>query len=131
MSNIDLYNISSYNSESSDHDSANTSTSQTSNSIDSNRKLFVWNFMHEERNATGTVVVVCDECSQEYSIKLSTGVLAEHLNKKHNYNITLKPRRFLVQKPYGKDDNTCIEECESSILDFFVGDQISFNTAES
>ncbi|CAG8454632.1 13046_t:CDS:2 [Racocetra fulgida] len=106
MSNIDLYDIGSYDPKSSDHDSTNASTSQTSN-------------------------IVYNECSQEYSIKTSTGVLAKHLNKKHNRNITLKPRRFLVQKPYSKDDNTCIEECKSSILDFFVGDQIPFNTAES
>ncbi|CAG8837194.1 38472_t:CDS:2, partial [Gigaspora margarita] len=88
---------------------------------------------HEEIDKNGDSIIVCDECPQKYSISTSTGVLAEHLNNKHNRGIILKSRRYLssVQSSYGKDDITRIEEYENSILDFFVGDQISFNTAES
>ncbi|CAG8546864.1 16907_t:CDS:2, partial [Cetraspora pellucida] len=102
----------------SDYDNATTSTSQTfKESI--------------ERDEAGANIVVCDDCPQKYSTNTSTEILAEHLNKIHNYGITLKQKRYLVQKPYSKDDTVHIEECESSVLDFFIGDQILFNTAET
>ncbi|CAG8684633.1 24788_t:CDS:2 [Dentiscutata erythropus] len=104
-----------------DHNSVNASTSLISKEdIKSNRK-------------NGDSIVVCDECLQEYSINTSMGVLAKHLNNKHNHGIILKSKRYLSsnQSPYSKDNIRCIEECENSIFDFFVGDQISFNTAKS
>ncbi|CAG8559309.1 5632_t:CDS:1 [Dentiscutata heterogama] len=117
-----------------DRDSVTTSTSSTSKEdIKSNKKSIVWKFMHEEKDKNGDSIVVCNECPQKYSINTSTGVLAEHLNNKHNHGIILKSRRYLSsdQSPYNKDDIICIEECENSILNFFVSDQISFNIAES
>ncbi|CAG8813122.1 14236_t:CDS:2, partial [Gigaspora margarita] len=92
-----------------DNDSITASTSLTSKEgIKSNKKSIVWKFMHEEIDKNRNSIIVCDKCLQKYSISTSTGVLAKHLNHKHNR-----------------------EECENSILDFFVGDQISFNTADN
>ncbi|CAG8530945.1 16107_t:CDS:2 [Cetraspora pellucida] len=86
--------------------------------------------MHEEKDKTEANIVIYNNCSQKYSINTSMEILAEHLNKIHNYDITLKQRRYSVQKPYSKDDTVYIEEHESSVLDFFIGNQISFNIVE-
>ncbi|CAG8496485.1 13869_t:CDS:2 [Dentiscutata erythropus] len=89
---------------------------------DASKKLSpVWNFMHEKVNSDGTTVVGCDYCPLEYSVKTSTNVLADHLNKQHNCNIILNQKhKSLSKKLYGNNNTQCIEECTISILNFII-----------
>ncbi|CAG8634471.1 19691_t:CDS:1, partial [Racocetra fulgida] len=92
----------------------------------------VWNFMHEKVDSNKTAIVRCDYCPQEYSIKTSTGVLTDHLNKQHKYNITLNQKhKSLAKKPYGNEDTQRIKECTTSILNFIISNQALFKIVKS
>ena len=79
------------------------------------------------------VAIICNLCKKEYSPKISTRPLMDHISKEHKCNISIKQqtRLHFVKNPYGKFDIIRVKDCINATIDFVVRSQMLFSIVES